>query len=143
MPLSEYEQRVLEQMERALTSDDPRLANTLQQTSRRSPLRYVLAGVGVVVGLLLLVLGAASSTPWVGVVGFILMFAGVAYAFAAPRKKGPTGVVRPDGTVDTSVQPQPGGHKSDRGKTTTTASKGEGFLARLEERWERRRREGR
>ncbi|MGO1278398.1 MAG: DUF3040 domain-containing protein, partial [Cellulosimicrobium funkei] len=30
MPLSEYEQRVLEQMERALTSDDPRLANTLQ-----------------------------------------------------------------------------------------------------------------
>jgi hypothetical protein len=148
MPLSEYEQRVLEQMERALTSDDPRLANTLQQTSRRSPLRYVLAGVGVVVGLLLLVLGAASSRPWVGVIGFVLMFAGVAYAFAAPRKSGPTGVVRPDGTVDMSPQPQPGGRKPARGatgatRTTRTTSKGESFLARLEERWERRRREGR
>ncbi len=144
MPLSEYEQRVLEQMERALTSDDPRLANTLQQTSRRSPLRYVLAGVGVVAGLLLLVLGAASSRPWVGVIGFVLMFAGVAYAFAAPRKSGPTGVVRPDGTVDTAPQPQPGGRKPARGATgTRTTSKGESFLARLEERWERRRREGR
>ncbi len=143
MPLSEYEQRVLEQMERALTTDDPRLANTLQQTSRRSPLRYVLAGVGVVAGLLLLVLGAASSRPWVGVIGFVLMFAGVAYAFAAPRKSGPTGVVRPDGTVDTSAaQPQPGGRTPARG-TTRTTSKGESFLARLEERWERRRREGR
>jgi Protein of unknown function (DUF3040) len=146
MPLSEYEQRVLEQMERALTSDDPRLANTLQQTSRRSPLRYVLAGVGVVAGLLLLVLGAAVSRPWVGVIGFILMFAGVAYAFAVPRKSGPTGVVRPDGTVDPSSHPDTSGRRKPsrpgRG-TTTSTSKGEGFLARLEERWERRRREGR
>ncbi|MBU4215043.1 MAG: DUF3040 domain-containing protein, partial [Actinobacteria bacterium] len=31
MPLSEYEQRVLEQMERHLSTDDPRLANTLTQ----------------------------------------------------------------------------------------------------------------
>lgn len=146
MPLSEYEQRVLEQMERALTSDDPRLASTLQQTSRRSPLRYVLAGVGVVAGLLLLVLGAAVSRPWVGVIGFILMFAGVAYAFAAPRKSGPTGVVRPDGTVEPSPRPDPSGRRkpSRPGRATTTStSKGEGFLARLEERWERRRREGR
>jgi hypothetical protein len=152
MPLSEYEQRVLEQMERALTSDDPRLASTLQQTSRRSPLRYVLAGVGVVAGLLLLVLGAAESRWWVGTIGFILMFAGVMYAVAAPRKSGPTGVVRPDGTVDPTSHPQPTGRaRASRsggaggGTTTRTSkgSKGQGFLARLEERWERRRREGR
>ena len=35
MPLSEYEQRVLEQMERQLASDDPRLANTLTQRRQR------------------------------------------------------------------------------------------------------------
>ena len=46
MPLSEYEQRVLEQMERQLTSDDPRLANTLTQRGRRPFGRYVIAGVG-------------------------------------------------------------------------------------------------
>ncbi|MCK9795545.1 DUF3040 domain-containing protein [Isoptericola sp. 4D.3] len=142
MPLSEYEQRVLEQMERALSSDDPRLANTLQQARRRSPLRYVLAGVGVVAGLLLLVVGAATSQAWVGVVGFVLMFAGVAYAFAAPRRSGPTGVVRPDGTVDPTANPD----RSRPGGTTTrpaAAAKKDGFLARLEERWDRRRDQGR
>ncbi len=70
MPLSEYEQRVLEQMERALTSDDPRLANTLQSSGRKPVLRYVIAGVGLVVGLLVLVLGAANSNVVLGVVGF-------------------------------------------------------------------------
>ncbi|GAB3093531.1 DUF3040 domain-containing protein [Isoptericola nanjingensis] len=142
MPLSEYEQRVLEQMERALSSDDPRLANTLQQARRRSPLRYVLAGVGVVAGLLLLVVGAATSQAWVGVVGFVLMFAGVAYAFAAPRRSGPTGVVRPDGTVDPATNPD----RARPGRTApqaAPAAKKEGFLARLEERWERRRDQGR
>ena len=53
MPLSEYEQRVLEQMERQLTSDDPRLANTLTQRGHRPFGRYVIAGVGASVGLLL------------------------------------------------------------------------------------------
>ncbi|MCA5893159.1 DUF3040 domain-containing protein [Isoptericola sp. NEAU-Y5] len=143
MPLSEYEQRVLEQMERALSSDDPRLANTLQQARRRSPMRYVLAGVGVVVGMLLLVVGAMTSQTWVGVAGFVLMFAGVAYAFAAPRKSGPAGVVRADGTVDPSTQPG----RAPRPAASAPArpaqnSKGPGFIARLEERWERRRQQG-
>ncbi|MBL0887441.1 DUF3040 domain-containing protein [Myceligenerans indicum] len=137
MPLSEYEQRVLEQMERALTSDDPRLANTLQSSGRRSVLRYVLAGVGVVVGLLLLVVGVASSLTWVGVVGFVLMFAGVVFAVAAPRRKsGPAGVVDAEGKV---VPPKPG-----KGKGKPSGKGGwSGFLTRLEERWDRRRDQGR
>lgn len=137
MPLSEYEQRVLEQMERALTSDDPRLANTMQSTGRRSPLRYVLAGLGVVVGLLVLVLGAATSQTWVGVVGFVLMFAGVAFAFAAPRRRrGPLGTVDAQGNV-TPVAGAKGAKSAGR------ASKKSGsFLTRLEERWDRRREQG-
>jgi len=129
MPLSEYEQRVLEQMERQLTSDDPRLANTLTQRGRRPFGRYVIAGVGASIGLLLLVLGAANSLPWLGVIGFVVMFAAVAFAFAAPHRSaghrsGPRGVVQSDGKV-TPVT------KSRRQKP--------GFMARLEERWERRR----
>ncbi len=148
MPLSEYEQRVLEQMERALSSDDPRLASTLQQARRRSPMRYVLAGVGVVAGLLLLVVGVSTSLTWLGVIGFVFMFAGVAYAFAAPRKSGPTGVVREDGSVDPSspqgaARPAP----NNPNPTSNTArpargAKNDGFLSRLEERWERRRQQG-
>lgn len=125
MPLSEYEQRVLEQMERQLASDDPRLANTLTQRRRRSFSRYAIAGIGAIVGLLLLVFGAASSQPVLGVVGFIVMFAAVAFAFAHPRKSGPAGVVEQDGTVR-----KPSGHAPKRRQ---------GFMDRLEERWDRRR----
>ncbi|CAM3525468.1 DUF3040 domain-containing protein [Isoptericola cucumis] len=148
MPLSEYEQRVLEQMERALSSDDPRLASTLQQARRKSPMRYVLAGVGVVAGLLLLVVGVSTSQTWVGVVGFVLMFAGVAYAFSSPRKSGPTGVVREDGSVDPSSTPghaRPATNNPRPAANTGRPARGaknDGFLSRLEERWERRRQQG-
>ena len=127
MPLSEYEQRVLEQMERQLTSDDPRLASTLTQTGRRAVGRYVIASVGAAVGLLLLVVGAAGSLPLLGVLGFVVMFAAVAFAFANPgrhhRPGGPQGVVAADGSVQRARAP-----KTHRG-----------FMTRLEERWERRR----
>jgi hypothetical protein len=128
MPLSEYEQRVLEQMERQLTSDDPRLANTLTSRGHRQVSRYVLAGGGAVVGLLLLVFGAVASRAWLGVLGFIVMFAAVAFAFARPRPVGPTGVVGPSGAVGTSGQ-----------TTRAKKSRSAGFMTRLEERWQKRR----
>jgi predicted lipid-binding transport protein (Tim44 family) len=132
MPLSEYEQRVLEQMERQLTSDDPRLANTLQQRGRRGVGRWLLVGVGFIGGLLLLVAGAAMSQLWLGVIGFLLMFGAVAFAFASPSASGPAGVVRNDG----SVAP-----RQRRGQKP--ASSHRSFMSRLEERWDRRRHEGR
>jgi hypothetical protein len=134
MPLSEYEQRVLEQMERQLTSDDPRLANTLQSRGRRGVGRWLLVGVGFIAGLLLLVAGAAMSQLWVGVIGFLLMFGAVAFAFAGPQAaSGPTGVVQPDGRVSPHNR-KPG---------PKPAAPRRGFMARLEERWDRRRHEGR
>jgi len=128
MPLSEYEQRVLEQMEQALTSDDPRLANTLQSAERHPLWRYVVGFFAAAAGLLVLVLGAAASQWWLGVGGFVLMFVGVAFALLRRRAKpGPIGVV---GGTHASARP------------TASATKRESFLARLEERWERRRHEG-
>lgn len=133
MPLSEYEQRVLEQMERQLTSDDPRLANTLQSRGRRGIGRWFLVGIGFVAGLLLLVAGAAMSNLLLGVVGFLLMFGAVAFAFAGPQSPpGPTGIVQGDGSVAARAKrgPRPGAPKRS-------------FMSRLEERWDRRRHEGR
>ena len=131
MPLSEYEQRVLEQMERQLTSDDPRLANTLQaRGGRRGVGRWVLVGVGFIGGLLLLVAGAAMSQLWLGVIGFLLMFGAVAYAFAGPQQQGPIGVAGKNATA------------AQRHRGKTTSSRG-GMMSRLEERWDRRRHEGR
>jgi hypothetical protein len=126
MPLSEYEQRVLEQMERQLTSDDPKLVNTFQGRPASSLRRYLLTSAGALLGLTVLVIGAATSTPVVGVLGFVAMFVSVVLAFSPPRRGGPTGVVAADG----SVRP-PAGH----GTRTTNA----GFITRLEQRWEHRR----
>jgi hypothetical protein len=132
MPLSEYEQRVLEQMERQLTSDDPRLASTLQSRGRRGVGRWLVVGAGFIGGLLLLVAGAAMSQLWLGVIGFLLMFGAVAFAFATPQASGPAGVVRPDG----SVAPRTAGARK-------PPTQRRGFMTRLEERWDRRRHEGR
>ncbi|HEY0119280.1 MAG TPA: DUF3040 domain-containing protein [Cellulomonas sp.] len=127
MPLSEYEQRVLEQMERQLASDDPRLANTLTQRGRRPVLRYVLSSVGAAAGLLLLVLGAATDRPVLGVIGFVLMFAAVAYVFAAPRtrKEVAAGAAEKAASAGAASRARPANRRS--------------FMTRLEERWERRR----
>jgi hypothetical protein len=96
----------------------------LTQRGRRTFGRYAIAGVGAAVGLLLLVLGAAGGRAWLGVVGFVVMFAAVAFAFADPhrgRKSGPQGTVQPSGAV------------------RKPAPKKQGLMSRLEERWERRR----
>lgn len=125
MPLSEYEQRVLEQMERQLASDDPRLASTMQSGGHTSATHWTLVGVGVIVGLLALIGGAALSQVWLGVVGFLVMFAAVAFGFSPPRsrRKGPQGVVGRDGSVHRPHRPR----------------KSASFMTRLEERWDRRR----
>lgn len=133
MPLSEYEQRVLEQMERQLSTDDPKLADTFQsnRSPNRSGTRYVLAGVGVVVGLLMLVLGVAQSMAIVGVIGFGVMFTAVMFAFSKPSHRtesGPIGSVGPDGRVRPATLKPKGGKQP--------------FMRRLEERWEQRRDEG-
>ena len=130
MPLSEYEQRVLEQMEQQLYSEDPKLASAMSPSARRSGVRYVLAGAGVVVGVVLLIVGVMTDVPAVGIVGFAIMFGGVAYALLRPAaKKGPLGTVDADGKISKTA------------KSTKRRGSGD-FMARLEERWDRRRDEG-
>lgn len=142
MPLSEYEQRVLEQMERELTSDDPRLATTLTSTTSRSATRYVVAGIGLVVGLLTLVLGAAKSVPWVGVLGFMIMFASVTYALTPPKRRtvGPLGTVSESGAINPPKGRKSNGSAQARQVPVQQQPKRRGsFMERLEARWDRRR----
>ncbi|WP_149204724.1 DUF3040 domain-containing protein [Actinotalea subterranea] len=126
MPLSEYEQRVLEQMERQLTSDDPKLVNTFQGGRTSSVRRWLLTGAGALAGLTVLVVGAATSQPWIGVLGFVAMFVSVVLAFSPPRRQGPAGVVTDSGTV-----------RPRSGKRPSAGSPG--FITRFEQRWDRRR----
>src|SRR5690606_5231900 len=60
MPLSEYEQRVLSQMEQQLRSD-PRLVSTFTSEQRYSGRRLALGTLAVLAGLAMLVGGVAAS----------------------------------------------------------------------------------
>jgi hypothetical protein len=122
MPLSEYEQQVLAQLERQLEGTDPRLAKKMTN-ARRPLIRYVVAGLGVAVGLATITIGLFMENWWVGVAGFVVMFAAVVWAFATtPRVRGPIGVVRGEG----EVRPN---------------SKGR-VMNKFEERWDRRQEKG-
>ena len=48
MPLSEHEQRLLDQIERALYAEDPKFASTVRQTDLRSHMRRRLWRAGIV-----------------------------------------------------------------------------------------------
>jgi hypothetical protein len=89
VPLSEHEQRLLEQIERALYAEDPKFASTVRGGRLRKPTRRRrIQGVGLfVLGLVLLVVGVAvpqlwlaSSFPVLSVIGFLVMLGGAVLA---------------------------------------------------------------
>jgi hypothetical protein len=127
VPLSDNEQRLLEQMERALYAEDPKFASTMRGAARRSgSARRLMIGIAaIVVGLVLLVVGVAQQAAALGVLGFVSMLAGTAYAVSGHRKGGPSGVVQGNGAV------RPAGSKGSKRRG--------GFMQRLEQRWDRRR----
>jgi hypothetical protein len=73
MPLSEHEQRILEEMERRLAEEDPRLVEAVARaTVSGQAIRRIRWGVGgFVVGFLMLMLFQFSL--WVAVAGFATM----------------------------------------------------------------------
>ena len=138
MPLSEEELRLLEQMERALVEEDPRLASTLRGTkfAHAARRRAILGGCVVVLGLVLLV-AAVLTEPLLGVVGFVVMLGGALLVVTATRAPtAPMGrQVRDSGRSGLGVV--------DGGRRHKTRNKSRGdFMARMEERWRSRRGRG-
>ena len=121
MPLSEQEQRLLEEMERGLYQNDADFVATVGQ--RRGKPNYTVVVVGALLGILgiaTLVVGVVIHQTLVGVLGFIIMFAGVLLAFAPPRR---------GETMTGSAGPQ----KRGAGK-----QKSGGFMNGLGDRWDKR-----
>jgi hypothetical protein len=117
MPLSEQEQRLLDEMERSLYHNDADDVTTVG--ARRGRPNYTALVLGVLaggLGLVLLVVGVSIRQPVVGILGFAIMFAGALVAIAPPRRL----------TVPS------GGQGAASGKPRT------GFMDSLNERWERR-----
>jgi uncharacterized membrane protein YphA (DoxX/SURF4 family) len=83
MPLSEDEQRRLDEIERALHREDPKFA-TGQSIERVWLRRTVAAGATVLIGMVLLVVGLIT-TQAVLVLGVIISVTGFLSWSAAPR----------------------------------------------------------
>lgn len=106
MPLSEHEQRLLDQIERALYAEDPKFASNVRGARMRSrPHRRRIQGIALfVLGLLLLVAGVMLPVrpvgiPVVSVLGFLVMFAGAVVAIFSRRPAGDgRGRVSPGGS---------------------------------------------
>jgi uncharacterized membrane protein YgcG len=134
MPLSEHEQRLLEQIERALYAEDPKFASTVRGGRLRRPSRRrrLQGAIVLALGLVLLVLGVVipvkpADIPVVSVVGFLVMFAGGMLVMFSMR----------GGTEDTAPQSKDGGGGSSGGRGKKNAGKNS-FTQRMEERFRRR-----
>jgi hypothetical protein len=100
MPLSEHEQRLLDQIERALYAEDPKFVSTVRGGRLRKPTRRRrLQGVAVfALGLVLLVVGVAVRALWIAdnfpvlsVIGFLVMLTGAVMAVTSVGAKGQQG----------------------------------------------------
>lgn len=131
MPLSDHEQRMLDQIESALYAEDPKFASSVRGGTLRAPsARRRLQGAALfVVGLAMLVSGVAfkatmiGSFPILSVIGFIVMFGGVVFAITGPRVPGGR---------DRSA-PESGGVRPKKSK-----GGGGSFTSRMEDRFRRR-----
>jgi hypothetical protein len=146
VPLSEEEARLLEQMERALVEEDPKLASTLRGTSfqRAARRRAILGGVVLVAGIGLLVGAVLLSQPVLGVVGFVVMLTGAVLAVTAMRAPSAMSPARPGRDVRDSgrgLGVVDGGRSQRRQRGSRPRSSGS-FTQRMEERWRRRRERG-
>jgi hypothetical protein len=143
VPLSEEELRLLEQMERALVADDPKLASTMRGTTLRASARRraLLAALVFVVGLVVLMTGAVTQNTVVGIIGFVVMLASAYVALSSWKGHGQA-AEQPRG--------EPGSHpsfsvidggrsKKSRGSRGRSSQQSHSMMERFEERWRRRR----
>ncbi|MEU4130148.1 DUF3040 domain-containing protein [Streptomyces wuyuanensis] len=125
MPLSEHEQRMLEQMERALYAEDPKFATALEGSGLRTYTRRRVyqAVAGFLVGIALLMAGMVAQQIWISVVGFLVMLGCAVLAVTGWRKAPKPGEQSNPGAEATRRQPR----------------QRRSMMDRIEQRWQRRR----
>ncbi len=126
MPLSDHEQRMLEQMERALYAEDPKFATTLEGSELRTYTRKRVyqSVAGFLLGIALLMIGLPVGQEWLSVVGFLIMLGCAAIGVTAWRRSPPPG----EGQASPAASPRGRPQKQRRS-----------VMNRIEERWQRRR----
>lgn len=118
MSLSDREQKLLDQMERALASEDPKFASALRG-SVRMPKASANLGASVLVavaGVAALIASVVMDFPILGIIGFVAIVIGLYLGFSA-------GVT---------------GSKNNQSSGPTAPKSPQGFIQGFEQRWDRR-----
>lgn len=118
MPLSDHEQRLLEQLEQQL-HEDQRFASTMKSGGGYSTRNVVIGALVGIAGIAVVLIGISLHLIAVGVLGFALMCVGV---YVALSKRGGSGR-----SASSSTSGKPKGNSS--------------FMADLEAKWDERRRD--
>lgn len=128
MPLSEHEQRMLEQMERALYAEDPKFATALEGSGLRTYTRRRVyqAVAGFLVGIALLMAGMVAKQVWLSVVGFLVMLGCAVLAVTGWRKAPKPGE-------------QPAGAPAGGPQARRQGRQRRSMMDRIEQRWQKRR----
>jgi hypothetical protein len=141
VPLSEHEQRLLDQIEQALYAEDPKFASIYRGKDVRTHYRrrVVRAVIGVVVGLVLLLAGVIVPLIPLGVAGFVVMLAAASFGVASWQRM--TGhrmtVLRDRGGDRETKSSRPPRESRERRAPKSTMPK-RSVMQRLEDRWQRR-----
>jgi hypothetical protein len=127
VPLSEHEQRQLEQIEQALYAEHPRLARAMRSADPRVHYRrrIIQAAIGFGAGVGLALAGVLTKNLYMTGGGVLLMVASAVLALASYRRMSAA-----NGTAR-------------RGRRAANKAAGTGMMERFEERWRRRQEEGR
>jgi Protein of unknown function (DUF3040) len=98
VPLSDHEQRLLDEIEQALYAEDPKFAASVRSARRRSRTRrtIVLCVLGTIVGLGLVLVGLVSQIIALSVVGFVLVVGSAGYAVQVLRGRDRAGATPDD-----------------------------------------------
>ena len=139
MPLSEHEQRQLEQIEQALYREDPKFGRLVRSSDPRVHYKRKLAQalVGVVVGAGLLAAGVVTHRVYLEAAGAALMLLSLVWTVVSWRRH--VARVRPAKPARTKANKTKGQARSGPGRSGQTRRAR--MMERMEERW-RRRQEG-
>jgi hypothetical protein len=120
MPLSEQEQRLLEEMERSLYQNDSDFVARVTKRQGRPTYTSITLGVlGGLAGVAIVIAGLAIRQPWLGLIGFVVMLGGVLLALRPGMRPGRSSKPRSS---------KPSGSSGSSGS----------FMDRMNDRWDKR-----
>lgn len=120
MPLSEQEQRLLEEMERGLYQNDSDFVARVTRRHGRPTYTSITLGVlGALAGVAVIVVGLVMRWPWLGVIGFVVMLVGVLFALRPGMR---------------SAKPRTGAAQRSAPRGSSNGS----FMDRMNDRWDKR-----